>query len=72
MLKYYFGYRSLFGSPSCLRWVEDKGTAIGGEVNVIGDNKYLITWKEFTYSDLASLKDKYPFKEPKTDETPKS
>lgn len=65
MLKYYFGYRSLFGAPSCLRWVEDKGIAVGGEVKVIGNNKWELTHKDFTYTMLDALKEKYPYKEPK-------
>lgn len=66
-LKYYVGYRSLWGASSVVRWVEDNGIAVGGEVRVIAGNRYEITHKEFTYMDIDTLKAKYPYTEPKSD-----
>jgi hypothetical protein len=68
MLKYYFGYKSLFGAPFPVRWVEDNGVAVGGEVTTIQGNKFELTHKEFTYGDFNLLKEKYPYKEPKGEE----
>lgn len=65
MLKYYFGYHKLFGAPFPICWVEDDGVPVGGTMECLPDNKHEITWKEFTYTALFALKDKYPYKEAK-------
>lgn len=67
MLKYYFGYKSLFGNPFPIRWVEDNGIPVGGDMNCIKDNKWEITHKDFTYGDLTLLKEMYPYNEPKAE-----
>lgn len=67
MLKYYFGYKSTMGLIFNLLWVEEDGVAVGGPVICIQGNKYEITAKEFAIRDTASLKEKYPYNEPKLD-----
>lgn len=67
MLKYYFGYKSSMGIEFPVRWVEDDGKPVGGNVGFIEGNRWEITYKEFTYGELSDLKIKYPYRRPTTE-----
>lgn len=72
MIKYYFGYVSSFGSPSPVRWTEDNGQPIGGEVKFIIDNRWEITYKQWSCAHLSDLQVKYTFREPSGDKEVKA
>lgn len=67
MLKYYFGYKSSMGIEFPVRWVEDDDIPVGGAVGFVGGNRWEITHKEFTYTQLSDLKVKYPFRKATTE-----